>query len=93
MLQVTQEQLETIRRGTKGTVVDDIELAENVNGDYESSKYISMHDVVVLDTGTGDFYRLCWDVTKEDDPELLYETLVIHPVRPVPVNTVVYKEL
>lgn len=93
-MKVTKEQLEDIRRASKNDVVGPVKLLEDVNADYESSKYVSMHDVVVMDTSLYPirYWRLCWDVTQEDDPELLHDSLIITPVKPKVVHTIEYVE-
>ena len=95
MLKISNEQLEDIRRASKYDVVGPVKLVEDINSDYEVSKHVSFHDVVVVYTEgfPNTFHRVHWEVTKEYDPELDYDSLTIMPVKPKVVQTIEYVEV
>lgn len=82
--------LQKIHARYKGDTVSDgnysYTMMTDVESDYEKSKYVSLHNVVIRDLqslGGGRYYRLSWERTKEDDPEIVEDSVESVSVKPV----------
>jgi len=85
--------LQKIHARYKGDTVADgnysYTMMTDVESDYEQSKYVSFHNVVVQADHMQDvktYYHMSWHRTKEDDPEIVEDSVEVVEVRPETVT-------
>lgn len=88
--------IQKIHRSREGDTVQDstskYRLMTPVESDYEQSKYVSFHDVVLQVAHSETYLKMSWEVTQEDDPEIVEDSVSVKKVLPRTTSRTVWED-
>lgn len=94
-MKLTKDQVKDLRRaqvGSHASWYPGPVVIDHEPGAYAESKYITFHSMILKDHDE-EYYRVYYEYTKEDDSELVEDSIEIRRVVPHVVNTIEYREI